>query len=159
MKYAIAISLIIGLSVFTFSCKKKKQSNSTNIEENQPPVQQDEKLKVIPYSVDAANAAAGHGDSFNIENAEIVGDSLIVDVSYGGGCQLHVFSLYSTGSYLKSLPLQMELTLNHQSNGDMCRAFLRNRIAFDIKQTKPNKGNELKIILNGNREKILTYKY
>ncbi len=160
MKYILFTILLAGVAFGAISCKKRKKTSKSEVAAVADNTDTKESLLIAnPYKVDAALAAAGSGDDFNIENSEIIGDSLILNVSYGGGCKQHIFSLYSNGSYLKSLPLQMELTLHHQANEDMCRAFLNQRLAFDIKGTRPVKGNELRIILNGNRDKILSYKF
>lgn len=65
---------------------------------------------------------------------EIKGDTLIVEVQYGGGCQPHTFALYTNGSWLKSLPPKATVWLEHTTpEPDLCRALITETLKFNIK--------------------------
>ena len=70
---------------------------------------------------------------FNIDTAYVAGDSLHAIVSYSGGCGIHEFTLESNGPLLKSLPPKQPLRISHRSDGDPCRAIIKEDYKFDIK--------------------------
>jgi len=74
------------------------------------------------------------GDSYDIEDgAQIKGDTLHVTVGYGGGCEAHEFSIcWPDASFLESDPVQANLTLFHNANGDSCEAYLSEEIELDL---------------------------
>ncbi len=119
----------------------------------------DSKLIVNQLVIDSNFVQQDATDPFNIDSIYIHNDSLIVEVQYGGGCQVHEFSLKSNGAYLKSKPVQLNLALEHKANNDMCRALLYHRLAFDIKKTQGGGGNEVKLIVNNDRTKLVSYTY
>lgn len=71
-------------------------------------------------------------DPFHIDSVYVNGDLLHVFVSYGGGCQEHDFSLYSTNGIYLSLPPQGDVYLGHDGHGDMCEAYLSEELIFDL---------------------------
>jgi hypothetical protein len=142
-------------------CKKNKKSMSGKSEEavTTEAAPADSKLIVNQLVIDPNFVQQDATDPFNIDSIYIHNDSLIVEVQYGGGCQVHEFSLKSNGAYLKSKPVQLNLALEHKANNDMCRALLYHRLAFDIKKTQGGGGNEVKLILNNDRTKLVSYTY
>lgn len=71
-------------------------------------------------------------DPFDVGSVRIVGDVLIVEVRYGGGCAEHSFALLDTGIATKSIPPQHRLRLVHDAQGDTCEAYLTRELFFDI---------------------------
>ena len=72
-------------------------------------------------------------DPFDLEGVEIVGDTVTLSISYGGGCEEHCFSLYmSPAAFLESYPVQANLYLRHDSNGDACEALINEDISFNL---------------------------
>ena len=70
---------------------------------------------------------------FNLEGMEIVGDTITLSISYAGGCEEHSFSLYmSPATFLESYPVQANLYLRHDSNGDACEALISEDISFNL---------------------------
>jgi hypothetical protein len=154
--------LLLAATVVAVGCKKKKEIASTTevkMEEKKEVTEAPKNLTVNPLVVDRNYTPAEKNDQFNILDSKIEGDSLILTVQYGGGCENHTFSLFSNNMYMKSLPMQLNLLLEHKGNNDMCRALLTHRIAFDIKACRPPSGNQLRISINGDREKMLDYKF
>lgn len=161
MKNAMYI-LLLATTIVAAGCKKKKEiaaMQDVKMEEKKEIAEAPKNLTVNPLVVDRNYAPAEKNDPFNILESKIEGDSLIMTVQYGGGCEHHTFSLFSNNMYMKSLPMQLNLALEHQGNNDMCRALLTHRIAFDIKACRPPSGNQLRISINGDREKMLDYKF
>ncbi|MFZ4785131.1 MAG: hypothetical protein ACOYLH_06595 [Flavobacteriales bacterium] len=151
-------SMLFALTLI--QCKKQKNTQTTKTEVAMDQPQQDKpKLVVNPLQVDPNFNSASTGDAFEIQEMKVKGDSLIVIVSYGGGCQTHEFSLNTNGAYMKSLPVQLNLTLEHKANNDMCRAYLTERLAFDLNQIRYKTGNEVKLIVNNDRDRMVSYTY
>ncbi|MDG2208871.1 MAG: hypothetical protein P8K81_02665 [Flavobacteriales bacterium] len=65
--------------------------------------------------------------------AEVSGDSLYVNVQYGGGCGAHQFELQVAGPPMKSLPPKQMMQLEHKTSGDPCRALIQKVVTFDLK--------------------------
>ncbi len=67
----------------------------------------------------------------NLENM-----TLEVDLSFGGGCEEHVFDL-QMGMCLESFPVQCEATLLHSTksgNPDFCEAYLHQTAVFSLEE-------------------------
>ena len=75
-------------------------------------------------------------DPYELSAATIMGDTLTVTVSYGGGCETHRFTLVASNVFLESYPVQLGASLAHDANGDLCRAWLTEVLAFDLTPIK-----------------------
>lgn len=72
-------------------------------------------------------------DSYAFTGAEYVGDdTLEIDVGYSGGCETHQWTLCWDGSFMESEPVQANLSLHHNANGDMCEAYIEETLEIDI---------------------------
>lgn len=63
-------------------------------------------------------------DPLTIENAAIAGDTLVLDVSYGGGCETHDIGLCWNGAFAESDPVQVWLDVSHDDHDDECDAIV-----------------------------------
>ena len=73
-------------------------------------------------------------DPFDLEDIEIGGDSITLDITYSGGCSTHYFSLYmSPAAFFESYPVQANLYLRHNSNGDACEALVNENVSFNLR--------------------------
>ncbi len=78
-------------------------------------------------------ATAGLGtDAYELSTAAITRDTLVVTVSYGGGCADHLFALDASAPFLESHPVQLEVALTHHANGDVCEAWLTENYCFPL---------------------------
>ena len=75
-------------------------------------------------------------DAVTISSATIDGDTLSIDVSFGGGCRDHSFALLAETAWMESYPVQVRVRLAHDGNGDMCRALLTRVVRFDLSPLK-----------------------
>jgi hypothetical protein len=93
--------------------------------------------------------AEGHATT--IRDAKIDGNKLILDVSYGGGCQEHHFDLVGNEAISKSLPPIRSIHLVHTGEKDMCKALIMKTLEFDISGLayKQEKGSEIILKLEG----------
>ncbi len=70
-------------------------------------------------------------DPFTTADVSVNGDTLFVDVEYSGGCADHEFTMCGSG-WQTSLPVQVDLGLDHNANGDACRALILETLRFDL---------------------------
>jgi hypothetical protein len=75
-------------------------------------------------------------DAYQFMSARVQGDTLHVDVQYGGGCETHDFALLVTPIFMESFPVQMSGTLAHDAKGDRCRALVGSTLRFDLSPLK-----------------------
>ena len=71
-------------------------------------------------------------DPYEMTAAAIHGDTLVVTVSYSGGCEAHDFTLVVAGTFKESDPVQLTADLAHDANGDACEAWLTEELRFDL---------------------------
>lgn len=72
-------------------------------------------------------------DPFSLRAATIRGNTLTIELEHGGGCAEHDYELFMSPSvFLESFPVQADLHLRHNANGDLCRALIRKELTFDL---------------------------
>lgn len=72
----------------------------------------------------------GESDMFAIDAAKVVGDELVLDVGYSGGCQTHEFTLCFAGIVLDTDFLLVRV--HHDAMGDACEAFITEQRVLDL---------------------------
>ncbi|MCP3098725.1 hypothetical protein LZ198_07530 [Myxococcus sp. K15C18031901] len=73
-------------------------------------------------------------DAINIEGAKVQGNVLALNVSHGGGCAEHTYTLGWDGQFQKGAngtPVA-NLVLIHDANGDRCKAMKFAELGFDL---------------------------
>ena len=75
-------------------------------------------------------------DRYVLNVAKVTNDTLTLNVSYGGGCQTHQFTLVASDSFMESFPVQLRISLAHNANNDLCRAWLTENYHFDLTPIK-----------------------
>jgi hypothetical protein len=157
------ISIVIGM---TFSaCKKKKEvavdTTKPSPENIQPAaaVKDPNEIKLLPIQINSEYSWPGSTDPFEILSSEIKGDMLVLEVQYGGGCQEHDFTMTTNMMWMKSMPPQLNLYLEHENHDDNCRALITQKLAFDLSACRYNNGNVVVLIINGDRDKSKRYQY
>lgn len=93
---------------------------------------------------------------FDILSAQIEGDSLQLEVRYGGGCGSHRWAFESAGPMLKSMPPQQAVQIVHETSGDPCRALILEVVTFDLKPFRRSPRGVTVILLENLK---LTYAY
>jgi len=71
-------------------------------------------------------------DPVFLSEMSIDGSTLTLDASYGGGCEEHAFQLCWDGSVMESDPVQINVALIHDGNGDSCEAEVTETLSFDL---------------------------
>lgn len=149
------LALAVGI-LFTFSaCAKKKAAAEGTTETVNVTIPKPDTEKVI---IDQGFIAPETNGRFEVESMEINGSILELSVTYSGGCEEHIFKLYSDQMYMKSYPPQLNLFLEHIDNNDRCRAMIIKKLAFDLSGIEYPGTNELVIHLN-NTKLTINYKY
>lgn len=73
-------------------------------------------------------------DDFDLDTIAINDDILRIEITHGGGCKPHTYALYmSPAVFLESFPAQANLYLQHNANGDVCKALLHPTVCFDLR--------------------------
>jgi hypothetical protein len=99
------------------------------------------------------------GDAITINAVKVVGDSLYVDVQYSGGCKTHEFKMITNGNFMKSLPPQLPLFLEHNANEDNCRALKMETLKYDLKPLRSTQTKKIKVFVNDDKEKSVEYSW
>ena len=105
---------------------------------------------VAPGSAQVDSLAA----PFTIVAVRVEQDSLFTELRYGGGFQTHEFALVSAGAATKSLPRQQPLRITHDAQGDMGRALITTREAFDLTPFRDPTQPLIRLALQGWPEQI-----
>lgn len=98
-------------------------------------------------------------DTFELQSARIVGDTLLVDVAFSGGCKEHSFEMSTNKQWLKSLPPQINLNLIHRANSDDCRSMLMGTLRFDLTSIRHPQSRSIQIIINQDSNQKILYTY
>ncbi len=86
--------------------------------------------------------------SLTIESAAIVGDDLVVDVAYSGGCQQHDVGLCWNNVVEESLPPQVGIDLSHDAHGDACEAWIQEQRKVSLLTLKNALANEDSVLVH-----------
>lgn len=77
-------------------------------------------------------------DAFDLKAVEVVDHKLEVTVSYAGGCKEHEFTIDWPEVITAVYPPDFSVTLYHDSNNDLCEAYLTEVVVFDINESGLN---------------------
>lgn len=72
------------------------------------------------------------GDLFAALEATLQADTMTLRVSFTGGCRDHRFELVAWSGWLESEPVQANLLLSHDDQGDPCEAEIIRDLRFDL---------------------------
>ena len=164
------IYLLIALGSILISCGTTKESTKTISEEStetatesiessaetakeafEDDVNQEKTMKIK-----AQIGEMKDGDPFQIEGVKREGNTLLISVSYGGGCGEHTFEMNGSMAVMKSMPPQRAIKLTHTNHEDYCKAIVRKTIEVDITALAdaPREGSKIILLLDGWEERI-----
>ena len=72
------------------------------------------------------------GDPIQLDALRVVGDTLELDVSYSGGCESHYVRICYDPAFLESNPVQVQMRVEHDAQGDLCEAYLSETVTADL---------------------------
>ena len=137
--------LIISMQTFTSSCNKKEQiidctdPNAINYNPEATSIPGSDLAHCIfdTSCHDLINIPLGDTinypvDTYTIDSAYLIDNYLSISVSYAGGCEEHLFNLYTEDNFCGTPPCYIYLTLSHESNNDLCEAIMRENLCFDV---------------------------
>lgn len=76
-------------------------------------------------------------DAFQLDGVQLVGDTLEIQVSYGGGCEEHTLGLcWNDQAFEESYPVRARLTVFHDDGGDPCDAWLYDSLSVSVAPLK-----------------------
>lgn len=97
------------------------------------------------------------GDTFELIEARIDGQTLLLDVAYSGGCAEHEFGGLSPSVVILIHPAQLSVYVMHDGNGDLCEAYIHNTVSLDISTLLASHGGEFDLTVvpvNSNSDDI-----
>ena len=117
----------------------------------------DPSLKGGSVQIADFNPADLEGDTFELIEARIDGQTLLLDVAYSGGCAEHEFGGLSPSVVILIHPAQLSVYVMHDGNGDLCEAYIRNTVSLDISTLLASHGGEFDLTVvpvNSNSDDI-----
>ena len=75
-------------------------------------------------------------DNILINDVSMVGNKLVINASYGGGCKDHIFCLIASDTWLESYPVQTSILFSHEAYEDVCTAFFTKLFIFNLSPLK-----------------------
>ncbi len=160
MKKSIIIAVIASSLIVVSCCKRKSVPTDTNkstVEEVKGTTE--DKSSLEPITINSEYVWSGSTDAFTMLSKRVGGDTLYLEVQYGGGCEDHVFTLNTNMRWLKSMPPQLNLHVEHESKDDKCRALITKTLTFDLKTIQTPSSQAVKLIIDGDSENKLNYRY
>ena len=88
---------------------------------------------IQPVVIDKSAYDTASRDAFEFLRVELDGDLLTIEVSFSGSQKRHDFELIGAGEFMESSPIQTQLVLSHDSNGDLGEALITEELIFDLK--------------------------
>ena len=113
---SIFTSLIVTSILILYSCEKSNSISCPDLIKN---------VNLLDYPIDV----------YGINEVEVTGNQLLINVSYGGGCEEHYFNLIlDNASPIDGGGQQIDvLHLSHNANNDTCNAqIVEHQLCFDI---------------------------
>jgi len=92
-----------------------------------------------------------------INDVKLNGNTLMMSISYTGGCATHTFDLVGSEMISKSLPPIRSINLIHNANDEACKREMFDTLYFDITNLayKKEPGSVIKLNLNGWKEQLV----
>ncbi|MEN9999508.1 MAG: hypothetical protein RI922_2498 [Bacteroidota bacterium] len=143
--------LIVCLTIVAFGCKSTKHVASAE-NPSKDTVQKNENV-VIAASIGRIDQAS---DPISISDVRIDGNKMLIDVSYGGGCEEHQFQVIGSPLISKSLPPIRSIQLVHAANGDKCKMNVIKTLEVELKELafKQEAGSKIYLTLGGWNQQI-----
>ena len=151
-KFTSKIYLFISLSSIVISCSTQKRL----VEENDVLLENNHNYRKIKAKIGNLN----NSDPFDIKNIEIQNNTLLISLSYTGGCGKHSFEMNGSEGLLKTNPPKRKVKLIHKNHKDYCKKIIDETIAVFISDLSciKMKGAKTILLLDG-WEKEIKYIY
>ncbi len=151
--------LVLVLVLIQVSCQKKKSAQATEQSVSEEVTNVPEPKSNAQSVIVDQTYRHQITDSFTLLESNLNGDVLELLVQYGGGCEDHMWKLITNGAYAKSMPPQITLSLEHNANGDMCRALLRDTLEFNLNEIRYPGSFNLMVKIHDYEKQSIMYNY
>ncbi len=143
--------LIVCISIVAFGCKSTK--NAVESDQSSKGTIQNNENVMITASIGRVDQAS---DPLSISDVRVKGNKLLIDVTYGGGCEEHQFQVIGSPMISKSLPPIRSIQLVHAANGDKCKMNVIKTLEVDLKELayKQEAGSKIYLTLGGWNQQI-----
>ncbi|MCY3771511.1 MAG: hypothetical protein OXG98_05780 [Gemmatimonadetes bacterium] len=116
--------LILGVVVACTATCGNDENSPVSTTPDQGPFDSGLRTGIVVFSPGNVDSATQWGtDDFELNAASIKGDTLAVSVSYSGGCRAHRFTLVAAEVFKESDPVQLDVAIAHDGDGDPCEAY------------------------------------
>lgn len=128
-KLVIGILLIISIpSLLVLGFYALNQLNEADLSDDYIGIQQ--------ILLDNSSYETAPRDIVTFNQISLNKDRLTIDLSYGGGCREHIFSLIGSNVFMESNPVRTNVVLSHDANDDPCEVWLKEELYFDLSPLK-----------------------
>ena len=133
---AFALGLIVLGIIGLGETQENEPSDDSSVAVSSDDVGSEETKLWGQVVTDPDSTAELGADEYELDAAAITGDTLVVTVSYGGGCEDHFFALDASAAFAESDPVQLMVALAHNANGDACQRWVTQDYLFDLAPLK-----------------------
>ncbi|HKJ43126.1 MAG TPA: NigD-like C-terminal domain-containing protein [Sunxiuqinia sp.] len=116
--------------------------------------------------LNASNYDSLQNDPVKINEVHIEKDTLIINLSYSGGCEDHIIDLARLMPWCGTPPLPPPtFEIRHNSKGDLCEAWITQTLKYDISPLQDELESPVQIIFQAREynddyfHKQITYSY
>ncbi|MBL1279180.1 MAG: hypothetical protein COA33_002865 [Fluviicola sp.] len=152
---------LISTLALLFSCGNSKKAaekvvdtstSSETVEETTPTTTKPQRNAMVKATIGSFKDS----DDFDVHEVSINGNTLLLTISYSGGCADHKFEFIGNSVVMKSIPPIRSVRLIHDAAGDACESVVTRIIEVDLKNIAytPTAGSELILMLKGWDTKI-----
>ena len=131
-----ALSLIVLGTIGLGETQENESSDDSPVAVSSDDVSSEETKLWGRVVIDPDSTADLGADEYELDAAAITGDTLVVTVSYGGGCEDHFFALDASAAFAESDPVQLMVALAHNANGDACQRWVTQDYCFNLAPLK-----------------------
>ena len=90
-----------------------------------------EKLACVGIIISESQYNSAETDEYIVNKANITGDSLMIEIQYGGGCGPVGYELNTDGLFMESNPVQLNVLLAF-ADDDPCEMVVTKNLCFDL---------------------------
>ena len=89
-------------------------------------------LSAITHGQAVVTDSLWPADLISIDSVHIDGDTLIANVTHGGGCGTHDYKLVVGTAWMESFPVQAPARMSHDAHNDWCKALIRRELRISL---------------------------
>lgn len=119
MKFIITVMIILSL-LLMFGCASKNTFKKEYLLSDGVVLENNKIMESFKF------------DRYQLNNVKIVGDSIIINLSYSGGCRQHEFNLIAQNYFGDTELPEVKLILAHDNKLDPCEAYLTKDHSFNL---------------------------